>query len=261
MSIFLSTLPLLISVTLVVIIPVAVTMGCTILVRRSVGLERLLTNNEVAGFKFAVVGVIYAVLLGFAVVVVWEKFRDAEAAVGQEASAVVAIHRLAEGLGGTVGEATQQRLGDYVETVIVDDWPAMARGRISRRAGQALDRLYAAVLTTNPATPRDAAIMSQMLTDLRSVTQSRRTRLLLATGVVPGVLWLVLFAGAVVTLCFALFFGSPSLRAQTLMSGLLAAIIFMALYVAVEIDHPFTGPVSVTPEAMRLALETLREAR
>jgi hypothetical protein len=59
----------------------------------------------------------------------------------------------------------------------------------------------------------------------------------------------------VVTLSFTCFFGAQSIRAQTLMTGMLAAVIFMALFVAVEIDHPFTGPVSVGPEAMRIALE------
>jgi hypothetical protein len=47
---------------------------CGPILRRRVGLERLATNNEIAGFKFATVGVIYAVLLAFAVIVVCEKF-------------------------------------------------------------------------------------------------------------------------------------------------------------------------------------------
>jgi hypothetical protein len=37
-----------------------------VIIRKRVSLENLRTNNEVAGFKFATVGVIYAVLLGFA---------------------------------------------------------------------------------------------------------------------------------------------------------------------------------------------------
>jgi hypothetical protein len=259
MSIFLSSLPLWLSAFLVVIVPVVATMCGTLFARRRVGLERLVTNNEVAGFKFAVVGVTYAVLLGFVVIVVWEKFRDAEAAVAQEASAVVTIHRLA-GQGGPAAGAVNERLAGYVQAVIADDWPAMARGRVSQRAGRALDGLYAAVLAVNPTTPRESVIMGELLADLRVVTHARRTRLLLATGVVPGVLWAVLFAGAVVTLSFAFFFGSASIRAQILMSGLLAAMIFLPLYVAVEINHPFTGPVSVGPEALRIAQETLGEA-
>ena len=48
-------------------------------------------NNEIAGFKFATVGVIYAVLLAFSVIVVWEKFNDAQTTVAGEASATAAL--------------------------------------------------------------------------------------------------------------------------------------------------------------------------
>ena len=44
-----------------------------ILVRRYVHIERLAANNEIAGFKFATIGVLYAVFLAFAIIVVWEK--------------------------------------------------------------------------------------------------------------------------------------------------------------------------------------------
>jgi hypothetical protein len=49
-------------------------------------------NNEVAGFKFAVVGVFYAVLLAFVVVAVWEDYRDTETAVRNEAKALADLH-------------------------------------------------------------------------------------------------------------------------------------------------------------------------
>jgi hypothetical protein len=44
-------------------------------------------HNDVAGFIIAVVGVIYAVLLAFVVIVSWEKLTSAEAIIGEEASA------------------------------------------------------------------------------------------------------------------------------------------------------------------------------
>ena len=50
------------------------------LVRRYVTLEKLTTNNEVAGFKFAVVGVLYAVLVAFAIIVVLAIRRGGEGA-------------------------------------------------------------------------------------------------------------------------------------------------------------------------------------
>jgi hypothetical protein len=257
MSIFLSSLPLWLSFLLVVVIPTIVFTSGLVVVRRLFSLERLTTNNEVAGFKFAVVGVTYAVLLGFAVIVVWEKFRDAEASVAQEASAVIALERLSIGLEPEVGAMVRQRLYTYVQATIVNDWPAMAKAETSNVAARALDNLYAAVLTDTPDTPRGSAILNEMLNRLDVLTAARRDRLLLSTGVVPGVLWSVLFGGAAVTLTFTFFFGLKSLGTQIIMTAMLATLIFMALYVAVEIDHPFTGPVSVGPDAMRYALENL----
>ena len=74
----LTTAPLWIAVVLLVGVLPLLAMCGPVVVRRFVSLERLRANNEVAGFKFATVGVLYAVLLAFAVVVVWEKFSQAE---------------------------------------------------------------------------------------------------------------------------------------------------------------------------------------
>ena len=83
-----------------------IVMCCTISIRRWIGLERLSVNNEVAGFKFATIGVLYAVLLGFAVIVVWQRFNDAENAVAQEAGAAATIRssrmRLSRRLGNGI---------------------------------------------------------------------------------------------------------------------------------------------------------------
>ena len=52
--------------------------GLTLFARWMYGVDRLKLNNEVAGFKFAVVGVFYAVMLAFVVIAVWEDFRKTE---------------------------------------------------------------------------------------------------------------------------------------------------------------------------------------
>ena len=259
MSLFFTSLPLWLSAFLVIILPSAAAVGALLFIRRAVPLEFLATNNEVAGFKFAVLGVVYAVLLGFAVIVVWEKFSDAEAAVVQEASGVVSISRLLQGLDSNAASAVRPHLIGYVKAVMAEDWPAMARGTLSPHVSEELDTLYAAILAITPATSREAVTMSALLTELDIVTQGRRTRLVLGLGVMPDVLWWVLFVSAFVTLGFTFFFGTRSIKAQALMTGMLAAVIFMALFVVVEINYPFSGPVSVKPEALRLALESIED--
>jgi hypothetical protein len=46
----------------------------TLMVRRLISVEVLERHNEVAGFIYAVIGVVYAVLLGFAAITVWERY-------------------------------------------------------------------------------------------------------------------------------------------------------------------------------------------
>ncbi|HKQ99153.1 MAG TPA: hypothetical protein VJT09_00690, partial [Pyrinomonadaceae bacterium] len=67
------------------------------LVRRKVPLTTLQAHHEVAGFIIGVLGAIYAVLLAFVVVVVWNQFEDAKAAVGREANKLNDLARMAEG--------------------------------------------------------------------------------------------------------------------------------------------------------------------
>src|SRR5437764_984287 len=85
-----------------------------------------------------------------------------------------------------------------------------------------------------------------------SATHARRTRRILGCGIVPGILWLVLFGGAILSVAFTFFFGTENLRAQVMMTGMLSALIFLGLLVIIAIDHPFTGTVKVEPHALSL---------
>jgi DMSO reductase anchor subunit len=95
---FLSTMPLWLSGIILVGLSTLLAMSGPALIGRRIHLDKLRVNNEVAGFKFATVGVLYAVLLAFAVIVVWEKFADAERTVAKEAGAVATLYRLSGGL-------------------------------------------------------------------------------------------------------------------------------------------------------------------
>src|SRR5271166_4680083 len=138
MSYYLTTLPVWLLIILIVVLPTAAAMIGQALIHNWVGVARLAKNNEIAGFKFATVGVIYAVLLAFAVIVVWEKFSDAETAVDQEAAASATIYRLVDGP-DQESVATRAAVGDYLRLAIDRDWPMMAKGEKSRDVTQALN--------------------------------------------------------------------------------------------------------------------------
>src|SRR5208283_5834666 len=145
MLLFLCELPLWESGILLVLFPTIIAMCGPLIVRQCVELRRLTTNNEIAGFKFATVGVIYAVILAFAVIAVWEKFSDAEGMVTKEAGAAATLYRLAAGHEPEAA-AAKAALNNYLKLAIDRDWPLMAKGEESRDGLRALDGLYAAIL-------------------------------------------------------------------------------------------------------------------
>lgn len=247
--------PLWLAVLLIVIIPTVITMCGPVVVRRLVGMERIVGNNEVAGFKFATLGVIYAVLLGLVVISVWEKYAEADDAVTRETGALASLYRLAGGLDTEDQQAVRGELSRYADSVAADDWPAMERGEESLETRRALDALYGAILAIPILNSRDEIMLDALLTQADLVTDARRERIALAEGVVPAAIWLVLFIGAGLTLGFTFFFGVENLRAQVVMAGMLAMVIFLALFVAVSISHPFTGPLSVKPDPISRLLD------
>jgi hypothetical protein len=253
-SLFLSGCPLWLGSLLMVILPTLAAMSGPILIRRRISLERLTTNNDIAGFKFATVGVIYAVLLAFAVIIVWQRSSDAETAVVKEAGAAATLYRLAAGA-DPQSSAMRSALDNYLQLAIARDWPQMAHEGESREVTAALDGLYARTLALAGSGSRPQAVLVEIFTQLDNITQARRSRLHLATGIMPGMLWAVLICGAVLTVTFTFFFGTRNLRAQVLMTGVLSIIVFMGLFVIVAIDHPFTGPVHIDSRPLQRVLQ------
>jgi hypothetical protein len=251
---FLASVPVWLLIAVVVVFPTVLAMIAQLLIRRWVGIETLTKNNEIAGFKFATVGVIYAVLLAFSVIVVWEKFNDAQTTVAEEAGATAALFRYAEGK-EPEAIAVRAALINYLRAAIDEEWPAMSLESEAHGVTLALNQLYSSALALNRSGTRDTADMTEVFRQIDNVTAARRIRLHLATGLVPDVIWIALFMGALLTVGFTLFFGSENLLAQVSMTGVLSLLVTLGLVVIISVDHPFTGPVYIHPDALSTVLE------
>src|SRR3954447_1045753 len=93
-----------------------------ILVRRTVPLEIQMEQNEVAGFFIAVLGVVYGVLLAFAVILVWEQYADAKTTVETEPNSVVAVYTITPGLSEPTRSQIHRDVLEYANVVADDEW-------------------------------------------------------------------------------------------------------------------------------------------
>jgi hypothetical protein len=118
----------------------------------------------VAGFIYAVLGIVYAVLLGFAAITVWERYDRAQASVEQEADDLAELYRDAETFPGDVRTQLEGQIRDYVGLAVQKEWPAMADGKSNPEVWDAYSRLWSAYYQFSPGTDQEKTWYSQSLT-------------------------------------------------------------------------------------------------
>jgi hypothetical protein len=228
---------------------VGLAIGGMLLVRRSVTLSTLESHNQVAGYIYSVVGVVYAVLLAFIVIVVWQQHTQVQTQVEQEANQLGDLYRNARVFPEEVRTRLQDQIRAYSRIVVEKEWPAMAKGETSADAWAAFNQLWRAYQQVEVRNDHERLWYAKSLDQLDQLANYRRLRLLSNRAAVPALMWVVLIATGTITIGFSFFFGAPNSSAQALMIAGLSATIGFVLFLIGDLNHPFTGLVRVEPTA------------
>ena len=211
--------PGLLLAALFLVVAVGAALGGLLLVRRSVALSTLERHNDVAGFIIAVIGVLYAVLLAFVVVVTWQSFDRAGQVAGEEAQLAESLYRDASVFGPQAGDI-RRNLEAYATFVSTREWSAMADHQHEDvRTDDALDGVWKAYRSLTPEGPTQQAFYTDSIRRLNDLQKARADRLEASNSQLPDALWGVLVAGAVGMLVprpFAAVFGVPAVLALLL---------------------------------------------
>jgi hypothetical protein len=239
------------------------------LVQRLVPVTIREEHNDVAGFVYAVLGVIYAVLLALVVIATWEEFGRARLTVEAEANALAEIFWLAHQLPEPEGPHLQELARSYAEEVVNVGWPLMEQGKTpsldrsqeTSRAWVLIDDIRATLQEGEPRTAAGQELYAEGLDQVQRLADARRTRLVVAEEGLPTVLWVVLIVGGIVVVGFAYLFGMENTWAHSLMVVSLAGVIALVLFTIAAMDHPFTGGARVGPEAFELVLNRFETSK
>jgi hypothetical protein len=220
------------------------------IVHRTVPPASLIKHNDVAGFVFSVIGVIYAVVLGFVVVIVWEKFDSTNDHVQIEAAAASDLYRTVGGLDPSFSTKLRRQIVAYAHHEIDIEWPLMAQNALPH-AGMSggLEDIVSEIDHYQPKGPAQLNVHQMALGDAERLLDARRQRISDTTPSVPELLWFALICGAVATLGFSYLFGVENRRAQLIMTGTLAGVVAILFVVIHEFDSPFSGTVGVSDVA------------
>jgi len=250
---FLYELPAPLGALLVVGGIVAASVAGLLLTHRLVPHALRVSHNDVAGVLIAVVGGVYAVLLAFVAVAVWQDYNAADAIVHREASLAGDIHQDAVNMKPPAGPELRYLVRRYVHEVIRTEWPAMRAGSESAVVGATLDQLQNAVFTF----PFRGSVFDDVLQRVNALADARRDRLINGNSGLQPVAWFVLLAGTALTIAFSFLFGVPDLRLHATMTGGVAASVALVIFLIVSFDYPFRGAVSIAPAAFENVLAAI----
>ena len=246
---------------LVVAVSVVIAVAGLTLVQRIVPSQLRQQHNDVAGFIYAVLGVIYAVLIALVVIAVWEDYAAARDTVEREASELDDVFRLAHPLPDPEGRQLQELARSYAQVVVDEEWALMAQGRTSPQAWDLLDQMTLRFENVEVRTRADQVLYGEALDRMNELADARNARLVEAGEGIPTVLWGVLTVGGVLVVSFTYLFGLENTLVHTLMVAMLALIISSVLFTVGVLEYPFSGDVRVSPEAFELVLERMERSK
>lgn len=241
--------PQLLAELLIVAAVVAISVALHALLQRRLRSDMLRRHNDVAGFLFSAVGVLYAVVLGFVVVVVWQKYDGSVSNVENEVDATGNLYHVVDGFPPGPRARIRAGLMDYIGIVLNTEWPAMERDQEVPQLGAVrLESVSYAIDTFSPANFRQFAAQQAAVADEQRLFDARRARLIATVPAVPAVLWFALVVGALAMVAFCYIFGVENRPAQLVMTAILVGLIGILFVVIEEFSTPFAGSVRISPD-------------
>ena len=143
------------------------------LAHHRLGLKR---HGDMAGYYFHIIGTLYAVLIAFAIYMVWSAYKTSGANLKHEATEVADLSRLSSGMPDGLRHDINTALLEYLNAVSQDEFPAMAQGRSSQRTWTAMQRVWEVYGNAQVDTPKVQGYFNESLKHLTQLSDLRRTR-------------------------------------------------------------------------------------
>ncbi|MBW8483747.1 bestrophin-like domain [Actinomadura parmotrematis] len=207
----------------------------------------------------AMLSALFLLVFAIALIVPWTAADDERRNTGAEAQALVELYWDTASLPAAARAGVRADVRGYLDFVVDREFPALSGGseELDQQGWRRLDALRTRLggLTLSGDRANDAR--DDALERLREAYAARRQRAVAAGPILPhGVLAFTAITGVI--MIFFPFLAGARPRGMALVTlGLTAALLGVAIYICFALNHAFTGPLAVKPDAFAAALKEL----
>jgi len=229
-------------VSIVATTAISIMLICT---RKTIRIEWLKENHDLAAAIYNAFGLIYAVLVAFVVYASWNSYDTTKRNIEIEANKIAALYLDASAFDEPLKTNIRVAIANYTQAII-DEWPLLANGmKGTQKSSDAHWEIWNAYLNIN-TNMKNIYLYEESLRQLNTMTEYRRLRRFASKESTPEAIWIVLLVGGVISPLFTLFFGTKHIKTHCVMTAAYTVINAMVLYLIFIFSHPFTGSCAVS---------------
>ena len=138
---------------------------------------------------------------------------------------------------------------EYLDVVIVDEWPELLQGRQSQKAESLFFKVDSGILTLKPLTPYQVELKKRLLRNIDEISDLRVARIYLGTGTLEWFIVVVLVGFLISAFLLSVY---PPGKVRAIFIAFYAAFIGIVLYSIVALDHPYDGVMQVSVKPLQM---------
>jgi len=212
-----------------------------------------------SGTMLTAIMVIYGLAMALIAVHVWETYEEVARTVSHEASTLGTLYRDVSEYPEPTRTLLREHIRDYVEYTIHEAWAMQRRGIVPSKGLARVDSIQATLFRFEPVTEGQKVLAAETANAYNVMIEARRMRLDAVETRLPGVMWIVIVVGAVISLLSALFFPVHDERIQRIQVALLSMFIGIVIFMIIALDRPYHGDLGLTPRPYELIYEQLMQ--
>jgi hypothetical protein len=187
---------------------------------------------------------------------VYSTFDDASKASADESSNLILMYQQTRAFPQPERDQARQAIVSYTRSVIEDDWPALADGNGSPKTDKALNTMFDVWAPMDPS-GQWSDEYSASVDQLNTVLTLRNERIDDSAAALNPIYWVMLFVGAFLTILHLALLRMENRTMHLIAVGVTAAMLGLVLYLLIEVNLPFRGEISLSPDNFRMALASM----